>query len=103
MAKRRRKARRSYLGDSATVHARKLDVALELMEDLTRQGEKYLNNGLCRTATEALTGALEARGAAKEHRHSGGGSTGRDQRLTHASVALQRLRLNILETCIRND
>jgi hypothetical protein len=100
MAKKRRRTRRIRLGDSPAIHTRKLNTALATMEDLTRQGEKYLNNGLCRTATEALTGAIEARGAAKEHRSSGG--TG-GQRLIEANIAVQRLRLRVLETCTRDD
>lgn len=99
MARRRR--RRVRLGDSASVHARKLETTLALMEDFTTQGEKYLKNGLCRTATEALTAAIEARGGAKEHRSSSG-SPG-SKRLTEAMTAVQRLRLQILERCVHGD
>ena len=101
MAKQRRRARKTRLGDPAAVHTRKLATALELMEDFTRQGENSLRNGLCRTAAEALTTAIEARGAAKEHRSAGGLT--KTQRLTDANVAVQRLRLKVLETCTRDD
>ena len=102
MAKRKRIRRKGNLGDSAPAHARKMSVAVELMENFAEQAERMMGAGECKQATDALLAATKSHGAAIEHRTSASASPELNRRLTEAALRISRLRRSVLDNCTRS-
>jgi hypothetical protein len=100
MAKRRRQ--RTRFGESTTLHTQAHAQRLAEVEGFVTQANTYLNNGLCRQATDAALDASRLFGEALAHGRS---VKDRERGIGHTRIAhaLARLRLKVLETCTRDD